>query len=169
MSTIGVNIAIIDQGRVLLTQREDFEVWCLPGGQVDDGECITQAAIRETKEEVGLEVELVRLVGLYDLNPATVIGSNQIAVFTARPIGGELTLQANEVLDAGYFAADRLPSLLLFGHQQRIQDALHGATGLVRTQPRPWPFEADLTRQELYTLRDQSGLSRQAFYLKYFL
>ena len=61
MSSIAVNVAVIHGNKVLLTQRDDFESWILPGGGVEDGESIAQAAIRETKEETGLDVELIRL------------------------------------------------------------------------------------------------------------
>jgi ADP-ribose pyrophosphatase YjhB (NUDIX family) len=65
MINLGVNVAVIEDGRVLLTQREDFEVWCLPGGQVESGESLAQAAVREVREETGLHIELLRLVGIY--------------------------------------------------------------------------------------------------------
>lgn len=62
---LGVNVAIVSEGRVLLTRREDFDVWCLPGGQVDAGESLAEAARREVREETGLEVRIERLVGMY--------------------------------------------------------------------------------------------------------
>ena len=43
MPFLGVNVAILEDGKILLTRREDFEVWCLPGGGVDDGESVAQA------------------------------------------------------------------------------------------------------------------------------
>ena len=46
MITLGVAIVIIKDGRILLTQRDDFHVWCLPGGAVDDGETLSDAALR---------------------------------------------------------------------------------------------------------------------------
>ena len=47
----------------MLTQREDFEVWRLSGGVAEPGEILAQAAVREAKEETGLDVRLTRLVG----------------------------------------------------------------------------------------------------------
>ena len=65
MPGIAANVAVIQDGKILLTKREDFEVWCLPSGGVEDGESLAEAAIRETKEETGVDVELTRLVGVY--------------------------------------------------------------------------------------------------------
>lgn len=88
MTPLGVNISIIQNGKILLTKREDFEVWCLPGGAVDEGESLAQAAIREAREETGLEVELTRLVGVYS-RPSWNGPGMHIVSFVARPVGGE--------------------------------------------------------------------------------
>ena len=58
MPTLGVEIAIIEAGKVLLIKRRDFGVWLLPGGGIDAGESAAEAAVREAQEETGLEVEL---------------------------------------------------------------------------------------------------------------
>ncbi len=169
MAVLGVNVAIFRRGKILLTQREDFEVWCLPGGHVDPGESIAQAAIREAHEEVGLTVDILRLVGIYSLLPAVEALVNHLILFTAKPIAGSLSLQAEEVLAADYFSPNALPELLLWGHQQRIADTFDKTPAAVtRTQTITWPFSSNLTRKELYGLRDQSGLSRQVFYQQNF-
>src|SRR6202011_555214 len=103
MPELGVLVVETD-GLILLTKREDMHVWCLPGGAVDDGESIAQAAIREVREETGLTVELVRLVGLYS-RPSW---NTHQAVFAARPICGTLFPQKGEVIEAGYFNAEAL-------------------------------------------------------------
>ena len=51
MPGLAVIVAVIDNNKILLTKREDFEVWCLPGGGVEDGESLAEAGIREAKEE----------------------------------------------------------------------------------------------------------------------
>ena len=167
LSQLGVNIAIIRNGRILLTKREDFEVWCLPGGAVDQGESVAQAAIREAREETGLEVELTRLVGVYS-RPRWHYEGNHAIVVAARPVGGSLCLQAGEVLEASYFSREELPEVILFGQRRRILDALDGLSGVVRSDFKEWPFKKDMSRDELYALRDNSRLSRQQFYLQYF-
>lgn len=55
MPEIAVNVAVIQDHKILLTQREDFETWILPGGGMEPGESVAQAAMRETKEETGVE------------------------------------------------------------------------------------------------------------------
>ena len=161
MPGLGVNVAVIHQGQVLLTKREDFEVWCLPGGGVDEGESLAEAAIRETKEETGLEVELTQLVGVYSRLGG--FPDVHIVLYLARPTGGEIRLQPGETVEVGYFPFDQLPDEMLFGQKQRILDAIAGKSGVSMRQELHLPI---LTRKELYDLRDRSGLSRQEFYLR---
>jgi 8-oxo-dGTP diphosphatase len=103
MPSFGVNIAIFKEGKVLLTKRDDFPVWCLPGGSIDSGETIAQAAIREACEETGFEVKLTRLVGLYS-RPNWVLEGSHAVLFTAEVIGGNLIKETQETIDAGFFS-----------------------------------------------------------------
>jgi ADP-ribose pyrophosphatase YjhB (NUDIX family) len=130
MPTLGVEIAVLRSGQILLTQREDFETWCLPGGNVDAGESAAQAAVREAREETGLDVQLERLVGIYSM-PGWGQGGAHVVVFAARPLGGSVQPQAGEVVAARYFDPDALPEPLLGWHRQRIRDALNGVGGSV--------------------------------------
>lgn len=163
---VGVNVAIFKDEQILLTKRKDFEVWCLPGGHVDAGETVAQAAIRETLEETGLEVRLTRLVGIYSI-PEASAWVNLIILFAGEPIGGSLNAQEDEVLEIDTFCLDAIPGNLLWGHRQRILDAFNGYGGGAVWQQNI-PFDAVSDRQELYQLRDESGLSRVEFYSQYF-
>ncbi len=87
-----------DQGRVLLIHRTDNDNWALPGGAMDFGESLPEAAIRETSEETGIKVEITGLVGIYtDPRHVILYTSNNEArqefsvVFTARPVSGTPT------------------------------------------------------------------------------
>jgi len=153
-----VTIAIIEKDSILLIQREDFRVWGLPGGDVDPGESLVQAAIREAREETGLTVELTRLVGMYSLvgNDHTLI----TAVFAARPASGQLSPDPHEISDIGWFRADALPEALMWWHRRRIEHAFAGVTGAVWRQEGGWPFPPGFTRGDLYAARDASGLPR---------
>jgi ADP-ribose pyrophosphatase YjhB (NUDIX family) len=57
-----------DEGHVLLIQRTDNGLWAIPGGAQDFGEYVAEAAVRETREETGISVEVTGLVGIYS-NP----------------------------------------------------------------------------------------------------
>ncbi len=163
MPVLGVNVAILKDGKVLLTRRRDFEVWCLPGGEVDAGESLVQAAVREAREEVGYTVQLERLVGIHS-RPQWLSVGGHIVVFTARITGGELAIQPVEVIEARFFAADELPTDMVLGGSQQALDALNGVTGAVWTHDSEWNFETGMTRQELYDRLNRSGLPPAEFY-----
>ena len=165
MSTMAVIVALIDNGKILLTKREDFEVWCLPGGGVEEGESVAEAGVREAKEETGVDVELTCLVGIYS-RVGGMRNDVHAVLFRARPIGGELRLQPGETIEVAYFPFEDLPKEILFGHQQRIADAIANVRGVVMKQEITNPDEHKPTRKELYELRDRSGLSRQEFYME---
>lgn len=84
-----------DQDRVLLIHRTDNDLWALPGGAQEFGEYVAETAVRETREESGIETEVVGVVGIYT-NPNHVVAYSDGEVrqqfsicFRARPIGGE--------------------------------------------------------------------------------
>ncbi len=168
MTGIAVNIAVIQNDRILLTQHEDFETWLLPSGSVEEDETVAQAAIREIKVETGLEVELTGLVGIYS-RTGTVPGVQAI-LFTARPIGGEIKCPQGKTLAVEWFDFDKIPAPLSPGHQKRIEDAIAGVRGVIVQQEIILPEFAlyKLSRQDLLELRDKSDLPRQAFWLQLF-
>jgi len=157
---LGVNVAVLDAGRILLMQREDFEVWCMPGGHVDPGESLAEAAVREVREETGIEVSLVGLVGTYS-RPYWHDGVYHIVLFEGVPIGGSLAPDPVEVIDAAWFPPTELPEQLLIGQRRRIEDALAGRRGIARSSSVGFPF---LSREDAYRKRDESGLARAQFY-----
>jgi ADP-ribose pyrophosphatase YjhB (NUDIX family) len=172
MPKVYVATAILDGGQILLTRREDFEVWCLPGGSVEDGETFAQAAVREVYEEIGLEVRITRLVGLYS-RPHWAETSSHLVVFAGQPTGGVLRLDPKEVLEAAYFAPTALPAPLIAGDQQPILDALAGVGGSAAwSQAMVSPYPPGITRWQIYAQRDawcaQTGGSRLDFYHQQF-
>lgn len=167
MPSLGVSVAIIHNSKVLLTKREDFEVWCLPGGGVDAGESPEEAAVREAQEETGLEVKLTRMVGTY-ARPTWLERGDSTILFTAEITGGKLKPQVNEVIDIGFFDPRKLPEPLIWWYDEQIQDAVKEKTGIARIQHVPQPFGKGVSMRELYRLRDLSRLPRQEFFLQYF-
>jgi ADP-ribose pyrophosphatase YjhB (NUDIX family) len=165
MPSLGTAVAVLHEGRVLLTRREDADMWCLPGGAVDDGESIARAAEREVREETGLIVRVTRLVGLYS-RPAW---NNHSVVFAAELVGGELRPDPAEVVAAGFFEPAALPEPLLWWYERPIREALAGVGGSAAwTLDVPWPFGQTRDRRALYEWRDRSGLSRVEFAQRYF-
>jgi ADP-ribose pyrophosphatase YjhB (NUDIX family) len=166
MPEIAVNVAVIHDHKILLTQRDDFETWILPGGGVEQGESIARTAIRETKEETGLEVALTRLVGIYS-RLGNFFGGH-IVLFAAKAIGGEIKCQPGETIAVEWFPFDQIPGPLSVGHSRRIEDAISGrGGGVCVSQEIDLPdHRENIDRGKLYELRDTSGLSRQAFYLQ---
>lgn len=165
---LGVNIALIQDGKILLTKRGDFEVWCLPGGHVDPGESLAQAAIRETLEETGLETRLTHLIGVYS-RPKWHKGVYNIVFFGGEIIGGSMKPQPEEVIEMQFFALDELPADLMIGHRERVLDAFAGVGGsLVRTEAAAWPFDDGIDRSAVYSMKASSGLTPAAFYYRYF-
>lgn len=90
------NVVVADHtGRLLLIHRTDNDNWSLPGGAMQIGESLVEAARRETVEETGVQVEITGLVGIYT-DPRHVIADTSndgvrqefSVVFTARPTGG---------------------------------------------------------------------------------
>jgi len=97
-----------EKGRILLMRRSDNELWSIPGGGMEVGERIAETAIREVKEETGLDVEIDRVVGIYS-NPRHVVEYSdgevrqQFSVcFACRVVGGELAT-SKESLEVGFY------------------------------------------------------------------
>jgi 8-oxo-dGTP diphosphatase len=120
-------------GRVLLIRRGDGRGWSLPGGMMEPGEKLAECLVREVQEETGLDVEPLRLVGVYsDPNYTRVTYPNGdrvhfvSAAFECRVIGGELRADGEESLAVGYFSPQALPEPVVCDHEIRIRDALCG-------------------------------------------
>ena len=96
----------LNGGIVLLRRGVEPAIgkWVFPGGYVDRGESVQDAAIRETKEESRLDVKLGPLLNVYSYPRSP----NVIVVYTAEVIGGELAA-ADESTDAGIFAPKEVP------------------------------------------------------------
>lgn len=169
MTTLVTNVAIFRDGEVLLQKREDFEVWCLPGGHVENSESAAQAAVREVREETGFEVELTCFVGLYYHPGLNGLGMHN-ALFSARLLGGTLQCDPGETLDARFFPVHALPPDTVWWHQQRILDAAAATSGGGQAwqQNVTQPHDPTRSRQKVYAQRDASGLSRAAFFMQEF-
>ncbi len=96
----------LDDG-IVLVQRAiapSYGKWVFPGGFVDKGERVEDAAIRETREEVNLDVKIDRLLNVYSYQDSTVV----IIAYAAHVVGGELQAR-DESLDVKTFPPARIP------------------------------------------------------------
>ncbi|WP_037912140.1 NUDIX hydrolase [Actinacidiphila yeochonensis] len=114
-----------ERGRVLLQRRRDSGLWALPGGGMDMGDSLPGAAVREVREETGLDVEITGLVGTYT-DPRHVIAYTDGEVrrqfnvcFTARVVGGELAV-SEESTEVRFVPPGDLDSLPMH-HTQRLR------------------------------------------------
>jgi len=153
---LGLSVsAMVWRGReFLLMRRADNGHWGLPGGFVELGESVADAARREVVEETGWSVELGRLIGVYS-DPATQVvdyshaDRTDAAVDDQRVVGGacggrgrvqivNLCFEAKaleqgepttpeETLEMGFFAADALPEPFVPIHRVRVEDGLAGS------------------------------------------
>ena len=106
---VAVASVIQRSGKVLMIRRAGdpgYGLWSMPGGYLDRGEVVEEAAAREVREETGLDVEVERLIGLFSEAGNPVI----VAAFLAREVGGTLAA-GDEALEVGFFDVHDLPPL----------------------------------------------------------
>src|SRR5215207_741121 len=119
-----VDVVIASERGVVLIRRanEPFEgQWALPGGFVEVGETVEEAADREAAEETGLAVEVARLVGVYSDPDRDPRGHNVSVAFLVRVLGGDLAAAS----DAAEVAVmDPASVELAFDHNKIIADAM---------------------------------------------
>jgi 8-oxo-dGTP diphosphatase len=99
-----------EDGKYLLVQEKQpkvYGLWNIPAGHVDKGESIEDAAVREVKEESGYNVELDGKIDIYHETVASPVRH----AYRASIIGGELKIQAEEILDADWFSYDEITSM----------------------------------------------------------
>ncbi len=110
----------LPEGIVLIERANPPHGWAIPGGYVDYGETVEQAAVREAKEETSLDVELVRQFHCYS-DPRRDPRQHTLSiVFIARATG--VPRAADDAKNIGVFTRDNLPSPLCFDHAQILED-----------------------------------------------
>jgi 8-oxo-dGTP diphosphatase len=126
-----VDALIVFEGKLVLIKRKypPFEdCFALPGGFVELGETVEDAAVREAKEETGLDIELVKLLGVYS-DPARDPRGHTVSVcYLAKGIG---TLKADsDAKDIGIFGLDEIPELA-FDHNYIVENAKSDIDGIL--------------------------------------
>jgi len=110
----------MEEGIVLVQRGQPPFVgwWALPSGYIEANESVEQAAVRECKEETGLDVELVELFGVYSF-PDGPVQSGIVIFYRARPLGGDLKA-GDDAQDVGIFLPDSLPEKLAFRTHREV-------------------------------------------------
>lgn len=106
-----------NSGRVLLQKRRDNSLWAFPGGGQEIGESATDTVRREVYEEMGLQIEPQRLIGIYTSSEfdKTYPNGDQVQMFISffecKVTGGALRMQEEEVLQVGWYDVNDLPPM----------------------------------------------------------
>ena len=117
---VGTGVVVADGwGRILLVRRNHeprMGLWAFPSGFVDAGEVVEDAAVREVREETGVDVRLDGLLGVYSQPGEQVI----FVAYAGTIVAGEPSA-GDEAIEVGLFAPDALPALA-FDHDDQIMD-----------------------------------------------
>lgn len=130
-----VDIVVIFQGKIVLVRRRNPPYqgcYALPGGFVEVGERVEDAAIREAGEETGLDVRLVRLLGVYSDPERDPRGHTVSIVYLA--VGSGDLKAGSDAESVGLFSIDGLPASLAFDHARILQDAAGEIKGCCRNR-----------------------------------
>jgi len=113
-----------DNGIILIKRKNPPAGWAIPGGFVDYGETLEEAAVREMKEETSLDINLDRQFHTYsnpDRDPRHhTVSTIFIATATGTPEA------ADDAIDIGIFTKDNLPEDIAFDHRQILEDYFNG-------------------------------------------
>lgn len=130
-------IVINEKKEILLQLRTDKKLWGLPGGAVEKGESVEQAAKREVIEETGLQVEVDSLLGIYsayfDTYPNGDKAQTITTMFIFKVVKGELMVgDAAETLELKFFSQENLPEIANQQHKDAIQDFFSNKRGVYK-------------------------------------
>jgi len=137
--------AVIERGgEYLMARRRDIGWWNLPGGGLEAGETVEQGLAREAREEVGVEIRIIRLVGVYSKPQKNEV----VLTFLCKLADDTPPTTSDEVSEVGWFRADALPEDTLPKHRQRVLDATLGQPeAILRAQTTATEEDQRLTRR----------------------
>jgi ADP-ribose pyrophosphatase YjhB (NUDIX family) len=107
-------------GIILIKRKFPPYGWAIPGGFVDYGERVENAAIREAKEETNLDVSLSDLLGIYSDPSRDNRGHTASVVYIAHAVG--VPTAQDDALAVGVFTQDKIPADLAFDHNEILAD-----------------------------------------------
>lgn len=114
--------------RVLLVHRPTYDDWSFPKGKLDPGETIEQAAVREVREETGLDCRIIRKLAILRYNYRTrnkgVLRPKAVHYFLMKPVSGVVRVPGEEVDRAEWFDFDEATKKLSYKQDRRLLDEL---------------------------------------------
>jgi 8-oxo-dGTP diphosphatase len=111
---------VVNEKNEVLLIKGPRRGWEMPGGQVEEGESLKEAAIRETKEECGLDIEVIKFCGVFQNVSRSICNT----LFLGRPVGGKLT-RTPEALETGFFPIEEAVKMVTFlNFRERIEYSL---------------------------------------------
>jgi 8-oxo-dGTP diphosphatase len=132
---VATAVVVEAAGGIVLGRRAiepGLGLWCLPGGFVNDDEGPLDAAARECREEIGADVEVTGLIGVYHI--AKQGGSSMIGIgYHARVVAGQEVEAGAEMLELEVFPLDALPPLAFPSHRQILREFVRS-----RVTPEAW-------------------------------
>ncbi len=122
--TLGSRCLVLDGERILLVRHTYGKAWYLPGGAVEKGETLAEAARREVREECGLTLGDLTLLGLYYSHAEG--KHDHVAIFVARGFSGTPRAQAVEIERLEFFPLGDLPADASPATRRRVEEYLSG-------------------------------------------
>ena len=117
---VSAAVIVMNEKQEILLLRGPKRGWEMPGGQVEEGESLKAAAIRETMEETGIEVDILSFCGIFQNVQRSICNT----LFLAKPVGGKLTT-SSESLEVGFFPLEEGLEMVEWGNfRQRIEHCL---------------------------------------------
>lgn len=111
---------VLNENKEILLIKGPRRGWEMPGGVVERGESLTDAAIRETKEETGVDVEIIHFCGIFQNLDQSICNT----LFLAKPVGGALT-PSPESLEVGYYPLEQALEMVTYSNfKERIEAVL---------------------------------------------
>ncbi|MBM7587403.1 8-oxo-dGTP pyrophosphatase MutT (NUDIX family) [Bacillus pakistanensis] len=115
---------VLNEQREILLIKGPRRGWEMPGGQVEEGESLKEAAIRETREESGIDIEVLKFCGVFQNVSSSICNT----LFLAKPVGGKLTTSP-ESLEVGFFPIEEALEMVTWKNfRQRIECCLNEET-----------------------------------------
>jgi len=125
------DVVIYEEGRgiVLVKRRNEPHGYALPGGFIDEGEYVEDAALREMREETSLDVSLEGVLGVYSRPDRDPRRHTMTVVFAGRPLDPDALRAADDAGDAFWCDPEKLPEPMCFDHAAVIADFLDWRRG----------------------------------------